>query len=199
MPRGIPNIGNPDRHEHVGPEILGTIPNSSAVTDTERTERTSTWTREDGTVVTLTEPTPPWEQDGDKFSVSDAQRFVETPPNWHLYWVNPRLLDSEGWRDWQPVMASDQRVNVRVKTMVTPEGYIRRGGPGGDILCWMWQGWYESIKLRTKKQTDAQTQSAVDKMASLKDEFASGKYGNIRIEGAKHPTHTQAEGRTLRD
>lgn len=196
----IPRIGNPDKYRTPGegPEVLGTIPNTSPIIDPK--PHTSVWTREDGTTVELTEPTPPWEVADDKYTASDARRFVECPPNWRLHWVNPRLLDSEGWRDWQPVMATDQRVNVRVPTMVTPENYIRRGGPKGDILCWMWQGWYESIRLRTRQKTDAQTQSAVDNQEQLREDFRAGKYGpHIRVEGTKHPTHTQADGRSMRD
>ena len=199
MPKGYSSIGNPEMYGRPhGPEILGTIPNDSRTLNP--TPTTSTWTREDGTVVELTEPTPPWETADDKFTLSDARRFVECPLNWRLHWINPRLLDSEGWRDWQPVMASDQRVTVRVPTMVTPEGYIRRGGPTGDILAWMWQGWYESVRLRTREKTAAQTQTAVDRQALLKEEFARGNYGPyLRVEDAKHPTHTQVEGKSIRD
>ena len=200
-----PRLGNGDtfrREEFAqpmpGPEVLGTL--NPSITDPNPRGTTSTWTREDGTVMELNEPAPPWENADDKYTASDARRFVEVPPQWRLHWVNPRLLDSEGWRDWQPVMASDQRVNVRVKTMVTPEGYIRRGGPGGDILAWMWQGWYESVKKKMREKTAAQTQSAMDKQAQLKEEFARGTYGPyLRVEGTKHPTHTQADGRTMRD
>jgi hypothetical protein len=201
MPTGTPRIGNSDTYgPRQGPEVLGSIPNTSRITDPAPQEHTSRWQREDGTIMELTEPAPPWETNDDKFSASDARRFVECPPNWRLHWINPRLLDSEGWRDWQPVSATDPRVNVRVKTMVTPENYIRRGGPSGDILAWMWQGWYESVKQKMREKTAAQTQSAVEKQASLKEEFARGKFGPyLRVDQTTHPTHTQGEGRTMRD
>ena len=203
MPTGYSKIGNSDmygRSDKSGPEVLGTIPDSSRITDPQPKSSTTTWTREDGTVIELSEPAPPWEQHDDKFSTSDARRFVEVPPQWRLHWVNPRLLDSEGWRDWQPVMASDTRVSVRVHTMVSPEGYIRRGGPTGDILAWMWQGWHESVKKKMREKTAAQTQSAVDQQRKLKEDFARGEYGPyLRVEGATHPSHTMAEGRTMQD
>lgn len=207
MPTGHSRIGNSDmynRREELGQrlpgsEVLGTISNTSPITDP-AADRTSMWTREDGTVVELTEPAPPWEMGDDRHTASDARRFVEVPPQWRLHWINPRLLDSEGWRDWQAVLATDPRVKVRVPTMVTPENYIRRGGPAGDILAWMWQGWYESVKQKMRAKTAAQTQSAVDKQAQLKEEFARGTYGPyLRVEGTTHPTHTQVEGKSIRD
>lgn len=204
MPRGVPTLGDPSRREQMesmpGSEVLGTIPSDSRLTDTTPTEHSSTWTREDGTEMTLTEPPPPWEVADERYTASDARRFVECPPNWRLHWVNPRLLDSYGWRDWQPVLASDNRVTVRVTTMVTPENYIRRGGPGGDILCWMWQGWYESIRKKNLEKTRDLAQSAVDKQQALKEEFARGTYGPyMRVDSATHPRFTQGEGRTMRD
>ena len=199
MPRGIPSLGDPSRREQLEgerplrPEILGTLPNSARTLNAPE-PTTTTWTREDGTVVELTEPAPPWESGDDQYAISDARRFVECPPNWRLRWINPKVLASEGWRDWQAVLASDPRVKVRVPVMITPENYIRRGGPQGDILCWMWVGWFESIKLKHRQKTADLTQSAVDNQIKLKDEFARGTYGPyLRVEGAKHPTHTTVE------
>lgn len=200
-----PRIGDPDRREAMresipdGPEVLGTINSQSFVEQTDP-RTTSVWTMEDGTEISLTEPAPPWEQADARFTPSDARRFVECPPQWRLHWINPRLLDSDGWRDWQAVMASDSRVKVRVPSMVTPENYIRRGGSGGDILCWMWQGWYESRREKLRVRTAEQTQAAVDKQSALKEEFERGTYGPyIRLTDAKHPTHTIGDGRSMRD
>jgi len=205
MSRGIPRFGN----EHLyttnqeglpSGEILGSISSDSKTLRPEPTGTTSMWTREDGTVIELTEPAPPWEQADEKFTASDARRFVEAPPQWRLHWVNPRLLESEGWRDWQALQASDPRVTVRVRSMISPEGYVRRGGATGDILCWMWQGHHEVVKRKMREKVALQTQSAKDKQASLKEEFARGTYGPyLRVEGASHPTHTQGEGGTMRD
>lgn len=201
MPTGTPRIGNPDLYQPLqGPEVLGTLSNTSPITDPTPRGTTTTWTREDGTVIEITEPAPPWEQADQKYTASDARRFVEAPPQWRLHWINPRLLESEGWRDWQAVQASDPRVTVRVRSMVSPEGYIRRGGSTGDILCWMWQSHHDIVRRKTREKTAAQTQSAVDKQASLREEFARGKFGPfVRVEGASHPSHTQGEGGTMRD
>ena len=196
----VPRIGNPDRYSPQGPEVLGTLNTESPVLDPTPRDRTVSWTREDGTVIELTEPAPPWETADEKFTPSDARRFVECPPQWRLHWINPRLLQSEGWRDWQALMASDHRVKVRVESMVSPEGYIRRGGDKGDILCWMWQGHHEVVRRKMREKIEIQTQSARDKQESLKEEFARGAHGPyLRVESIKHPTHTMGEGRTMRD
>ena len=199
---GTPKIGNPDRRAELNEsfpqeQILGTIDPSLL---TGPTPMETTWTREDGTTISLTEPPPPWEVADHGYTASDARRFVEVPPNWALRWINPRLLDSEGWRDWQACLASDNRIQCKVPTMVSPEGYIRRGGSTGDILCWMWKGWYESKIQLHRQRTDELTNSAVNKQEELRDEFRRGTYGpNVKFEGGKHPTHTMAEGRSLTD
>lgn len=179
------------------PEVLGTI---DTKTLTSPKPATTEWTSLDGTQFSLTEPPPPWEVNNPSYAKSDARQFVDVPENWKLRWINPRLLDSEGWRDWQALSASDPRVKVKVSTMVTPENYIRRGGSGGDILCWMWQGWYESKKKLNQEAIYELTASAVNRQQNLKEEFARGTFGpNVKLEEAKHPTHTMAEGKSLKD
>lgn len=202
MPTGTPRIGNSSVYNPELPsgEVLGTLSQSGRTLRPEPEGVTTTWTREDGTTIELTEPPAPWETPDTRFTASDARRFVEAPPQWRLHWVNPRLLESEGWRDWQAVLATDPRVKVRVKSMITPENYVRRGGPTGDILCWMWQGHHDLVKRKMREKVANQTQSAKDKQAALKEEFARGTYGPyLRVEGATHPTHTQGEGQTMRD
>lgn len=201
-----PSMGDPSRRaalrDDTPPqvEVLGTIDPTHPLIDPQRHGTTTQWTNADGQTITLTEPPPPWEVADTGHTLSDARRFVEAPPNFKLRWINPRLLDSEGWRDWQALMASDNRITVKVPTMVSPEGYIRRGGSGGDILCWMWDSWYESKKRQHLRLTDLQTQKAVDQQDTLRDEFKRGTYGpNIRLAEAKHPTHTMAEGKSLTD
>jgi hypothetical protein len=84
--------------------------------------------------------------------------------------------------------------------MVSPEGNIRRGGNTGDILAWMYTSWVESRRRQMQREVDALTDSSVNRQNELREDFARGKYGpNIRLEGAKHPTHTMAEGRSMRD
>jgi len=181
-----------------GPQVLGTIASDNPLLSVQPQGTVTEWTSPDGSKITLTEPPPPWEVADHGYAPSDARRFVEVPPNWKLRWVNPRLLDSEGWRDWQALSASDPRVTVKVPTMVSPENYIRRGGSGGDILCWMWQGWYDS-KIRLHSQRTAeQSGKAVEQHQQLKEESARGTFGpHVKIEGVTHPTHTMAEGKGL--
>lgn len=179
------------------PEVLGTIPNSK-LDPTPKGDATA-WETPAGSV-SLAEPPPPWETSEPGLALSDAKRFVETPANWTLRWINPRLLDQFGWRDWQPVMASDPKVKVRVSTMVSPEGNIRRGGASGDILAWMYTSWVESRRRQLAEDTARLTRSSVEQQETLRDDFKRGKYGPyMKLEDARHPTHTQGEGRSMRD
>lgn len=181
------------------PQILGTIPLDTptvaapAPTDTQ-------WVSGSGAQVDLTEPPPPWEAPGNsEFLASDARRFVDVPDNWCLRWINPRLLESEGWRDWQPVKGSDPKVTVRVNTMLAPDNTVRRGGADrGDILCWMYQSWVASREKQFQAATDRLTASAPAKQRELQDDFRRGKYGpHLHLDAVTHPTHTMAEGKTL--
>ena len=192
MPRGTPTIG----HYESAPksEVLGTI--DPPLTDPRPAESAYV-----GGTVDLTEPPPPWEVDEKShLALSDARRFVEVPDNWELRWINPKLLDQLGWRYWQPVMASDERVTVHVQTMVSPEGNIRRGGATGDLLAWMYTSWVESRRQEQARLTAELTQSAVDRQETLKEEFKRGKYGPyVRLDSARHPTHTMGDGRSMTD
>ena len=190
MPRGVPTL---NAEPTPRPEILG------VVKDTLTDPKPDTPSYVGGTVE-MTEPPPPWEVDESCVLLpSDARRFVDVPTNWELRWINPKLLDQLGWRYWQPVMKSDSRIKVLVDTMVSPEGNIRRGGMTGDILAWMYASWVESRRQERQKLTDQLTQSAVDRQDTLKEDFKRGKYGPIRLEGARHPTHTMADGRSMTD
>lgn len=138
---------------------------------------------------------PPWEvaKNGQRVS-TDARQFVECPDEWVLRWINPKLLDLIGWRGWQQVRPSDPRVKVKVKSMISPENMIRRGGAVGDILAYMPKHWYEQRLQEKMQKTARQTQAAVDKMRELKADFQGGKYGpNVTLESAKHPTHTMGD------
>ena len=189
MPRGIPNIG----------KVLGSINNPDILDPNPRGSQAQ-WEGKDG-AVSVAEPPPPWElEDGLSPTQSDAARYVTKPDNITLRWINPRVLDAEGWRDWQPVMVSDPRFKAKVATMVTPEGNIRRGGPTGDILSWMFTSWVVSRRKQLAEITARQTGSAKGKQDQLKEDFARGKYGPyVRLEGATHPTHTMVEGKSMRD
>lgn len=191
MPKGVPTIGSKSE----GVKVLGVINDPNILDPTPQGTDTQ-WQGADGQV-SMAEPPPPWElSSNSELSDSDARRFVEAPANITLRWINPRVLDSEGWRDWQPVTKSDPRFKVHVETMVSPEGNIRRGGMTGDILAWMFTSWVESRRRLYDQRTLAQAQSAVDKQAQLKDEFARGKYGPyVKLEGAVHPRYTNVETR----
>ena len=138
---------------------------------------------------------PPWELNG-KAKAKGAREFIECPEDWVLYWVNPKLLEAEGWRGWTPVSPSDTRVKVIVKSMISPENQIRRGHQG-DILAYMPKHWYESVKRKTWERTHDQTQASVDRLAQVRSEFRGGKYPGVTLESATHPTHTIAQGPQL--
>ena|SRR3990167_4375258 len=199
MPRGVPNIGNWSRREELkdtppSGEVLGTI-NEQSPSDT-----TVAWEGPSGKVE-MTEPPPPWEIEDARYAASDARRFVDVPDNWELRWLNPKLIESMGWRYWQPVMATDTRVKVKVDSMVSPDNNIRRGGAdGGDILGWMFKSWVASRRKQLQEATDRQRDSASNRQSQLREEFRRGTFGpNVSMEEAKHPTHTIGEGRSMKD
>ncbi len=132
--------------------------------------------------------------------ISDARRFIEVPTTWTLRWVNPRLLESTGWQHWSPVSAVHPQVTVKVDGMVAPDQTIRRGGATtGDILAWMYTSWVISRRKILQQETDKLTQSAVDKQQQfMLDLLRQSRYLSPD-GGATHPTHTMAEGRSLRD
>lgn len=191
MPKGTPSIGSKSE----GSKVLGVI-NDTKLLDPTPQGTHAQWQGADGQV-SMAEPPPPWELDSNSdLADSDARRFVDCPANITLRWINPRVLDAEGWRDWQPVMASDPRFTVHVATMVSPEGNIRRGGFSGDILAWMYTSWVLSRRKLLDRDTARLTQSAVDHQDELKEEFRRGKYGrNISLDAAKHPRYTNVETR----
>lgn len=191
-PRGVPRLGS------LPGTVLGTITDPRIIDPTPR-ESTNMFVDAQAGTVTLTEPPPPWELDGGDKPLSDARRYVDVPDNWVLRWINPRLLEQFGWRYWQPVMKSDPNVKVKVESMVSPEGNIRRGGHTGDILAWMYRSWVEQRRAEQQRDTAQLTASAVNKQEQLKEEFARGKYGpNVRIDSATHPRNTQADGQEMR-
>jgi hypothetical protein len=198
-----PNIGHSSKMEELigpapGAQVLGTIKDS--ITDPQPQGTAAAWTRDDGTPIELVEPPPPWELEDKGHADSDARRFVDVPKEWSLRWINPRLLDSLGWRYWQPVMASDPRVKVKVPSMVDVANNIRRGGHTGDVLGWMYTAWVESRWRQRREQTAQLTQSAVERQESLREEFKRGAFGPyVAMADARHPTHTMAEGRSMRD
>jgi hypothetical protein len=175
------------------PEVLGSIPASDPVLQSGPQSPVTSWSGPSG-VIDMQEGPPPWELEDVAFSNSDARRYVDVPANWTLYWINPRFLESVGWRYWQPVTVGDPRVKVKVAQMAAPDGNIRRNGDKGDILGWMYTSWRDGIRDKHRASTNRQTQSAVDKMASLKEQMDQGAYGPyVHLDSATHPTHTAAQ------
>ena len=190
MPKGVPLIG-------MGQTLLGSI--KEELLDLQPKGDGSQWVSEAGHV-SVTDPPPPWEVADGTHAMSDARRFVDVPANLEVRWVNPKVIERDGWRDWQPVMASDPHFTVKVATMISPEGNIRRGGQGGDILVWMYKTWVLARRKQNAEATARQTQQAEEAPEALRDEFARRFGPNIRVDGpAKAPDATLADGRSMKD
>ena len=196
MPRGVPKLGSTVTKS--APEILGTIPEDHPILESGPQGVSGQWATESGTRIDLEEAPPPWELESDSFENSDARRYVAVPLSWVLRWINPRFLESQGWRYWKPVMQSDPRVKVLVDQMVGPDGNIRRGGGTGDILAYMPLNWVIARRKQLQTQTAAQSDAAVRQQDELRDRFRQSG-GLIRMEESRHPTHTLADGRSLKD
>ncbi len=174
------------------PEVLGTIAADSPLLNEGPQGTSAQWSGPSGTI-DMNEGPPPWELEDAQFADSDARRYVDVPSNWTLYWINPKLLESSGWRYWKPVTIGTPGVKVKVDQMLAPDGNIRRGGEKGDILAWMYTSWRDSLRVKHIETTRRQTQQAVDKVSSLKEEFNRGAYGPyVHLDSATHPTHTSA-------
>ena len=195
---GIPKINSAPREPRTEPapqaEVLGTIQTPDIAPSP-----SVAWEGPSGPIE-VQEPPPPWETDDPRYAASDARQFVEVPKEWALRWLNPKIIEQSGWRYWQPVMASDPRVKVKVESMVTPEQNIRRGGAvGGDILGWMYQSWVESRRKLLSSAAAKLRESAIQRQELLKEEIKRGTYGPVSLTESKHPTHTKGEGRSMKD
>ena len=138
MPRGVPKLGqHRDIEPALQPEVVGFIPADNIVLDPAPQGPEAVWQTATGGGVSLSEEPPPWELAGGDDELSDARRYVDAPKDVTLRWINPKLLESQGWRYWRPVLQSDPRFTVKVDQMVSPDGNIRRGGATGDILAFM--------------------------------------------------------------
>lgn len=189
---GQPTIGRKFFNREPGEEILGVV--SEDITDSTPQQASATWAGGD---MSLTEPPPPWELEDGEFTQSDARRYVDVPENWVLRWANPKLIEATGWREWKTVKPSDgAHVKLKVDSMLCPDGTIRRGGATGDVLVWMYRSWVESRRQQLLRATQRQSDSAVRQQEQLYDEFARR---GLRVDHAKHPTHTMAEGRSMTD
>lgn len=182
-------------------EVLGVIAPSHTEPGPQGT--TTTWGGASGPV-SMDEPPPPWELEDQDYTASDARRFIDAPQNVALRWMNPRFIEASGWRYWQQVSIGDGRFKLKVDQMHMPDGTVRRGGPTGDILAWMYQSWLDKLRVKQQQDTDRQTQSARDRFEETKDDIRRGKYGpyvglDETNSKPQHPTHTLADGRTMKD
>lgn len=214
MPRGVPKLGKAFdaalSHEPYTPKtttldsateellnapaptLLGEIPLTSQTVSPPETSP-STWVSPSGETVEFTPPPPPWETDPKYFKHnSDARRFLKCPDEVELRWLNPRVIDQEGFRDWQAVPAAgDKKFRLLNRQLARPDNTIRKGGPTGDILCWMWRSWLESKRRIYHERVKLQTQSAVDRHQEVRDKMRRGAFGpHVRDGGGMHPTHT---------
>lgn len=149
---------------------------------------------------------PPWETSDGKWQKhnSNARQYVTVPDSWELRWLNPLLIDHIGTRDWRAVVTEKGKVSIKrgYEHMVSPEGYIRKGG--GDtvkslILFYMPKSWVES-RQRLKEQESAKRKAAaVSRAAETAERVSTGQYGPYVHASIKHPTHTQAEGKSMTD
>lgn len=146
---------------------------------------------------------PPWEVD-ERYTAdnTNARRFVDFPDHWEVRWLNPRLVDQSGLRDWQTVSANDKRVKLKVNSMQAPDGTIRRGSHSGPFLAYMPKPWVESRKKVKAELVRRRTQAAVDRQKRVTDEIRRGGFGDpryIQVDSAHHPTHTIGDGRSMND
>jgi hypothetical protein len=197
MPKGVPRFGHRTEPAPQS-EVLGVIPSDHKVLDPAPQGAESIWQTATGGGVSFNEEPPPWELAGGDDELSDARRYVDAPNDVTLRWINPKLLDSQGWRYWRPVMKSDARFTVKVDQMVSPDGNIRRGGATGDILAFMPTHWVESRRKILEQKTRDQSQSAVDRQAEL-----DGKLREmspfLHVDAVKHPRYTNADLRGATD
>lgn len=195
MPRGVPTIGSSfgrattssaEELTHApAPKVLGSI-------TLDEKERTPSF-GEDGP--------PPWETDPRwGRDNTDARRFIECPETWELRWLNPRLIDQAGFRDWRAIPADHERVTLKVPAMHAPDNTIRRGSHHGDLLCFMPKSWMDSRRKIKAMRAQRATQSSVDRQEQVKEEMRRGHFGrNVSPGESKHPGDNLVDGRTIRD
>jgi hypothetical protein len=61
----------------------------------------------------------------------------------------------------------------------------------------MYTSWVESKRERLAQKTRRATDAAAAKQAQLHEELMRGSHGQVRVDGARHPTHTIADGRSM--
>lgn len=198
MPRGVPSLGqnvsnNPNLSSRAE-ELLST-PGAKDLGTLDLNRVASTVFGEEGP--------PPWEVNPKlaHLSRSDARRYVEFPEKeWEVRWLNPRLVDQVGLRDWKAIPADHERVRLIVPSLRAPDNTIRRGGHTGDFLAYMPKSWVESRRRLKAQENERRTASAIDRQQATKEAINRGEYGPyVHVDSATHPTHTNADPRTMTD
>lgn len=150
------------------------------------------------TLLPPTEERPPWETDPNWHRHnSDARRYVTVPVEWELRWLNPRLIEEVGLRDWRILTVDNDRVKIKpgYDQMVSPEHYVRRGGPNrGDLLAYMPRSWVESRQREKALRNARATQGAKDRAEQTAERINRGEFGPNVAASIKHPTHTTGVG-----
>lgn len=176
-------------------ELLGTIKESIASAPA---VDGSTWVSPSGEVIQLSEA-PPWAQHviGKGRDSTDARQFVQVPDSWVLRWRSPKSLDAVGQLGWMPVTTATPGVKPIVRSMVSPEGLIRRGYQG-DILHFMPRTWWENRVAEKEAAAARISGKAVAQQHQFVEDAARGKFGRyVRPQdGAKFPVATGFDARS---
>lgn len=155
------------------------------------------------TLLPTVEERPPWEINPDwQRHNTDARRFVTVPQDVELRWLNPRMIEDVGTRDWRAVTIDNERFKIKpgYEQMVSPEHYVRRGGPTrGDILFYMPKSWVASRERLKQQKSALRTQGAVDRAQETAERINRGEFGPNVAASIKHPTHTSGDGRSMAD
>jgi hypothetical protein len=151
---------------------------------------------------------PPWLQDVTKGSQKrgslDARTFVDYPEDWVTRWQHPSRIQTDGYRDWLPMMASHPAVKVKVRQMVDAGNNIRMG-LNGPILTFMPRQWWDAKQAMKRRDMLRRTVGAVDqKMDAFNEDVARGRYGpHVRPYDAKHrgsfPRDPTFDGKVVRE
>lgn len=148
------------------------------------------------------EPPPPWETDPRYFKHNtDARRFVKAPDRLELRWLNPRMVESVGMRDWEAVPArGDSRFKLLNESMGAADNTVRKGGHGGDFLAFMPKSWVESRKRIKAELVARRTGEAKARQEQTREQINRGSFGPyVHVDSATHPTHTMGDGRSMTD
>ena len=185
-------------------QVLGTIP-ADKLTDTPQVDWSTRWISGDGTVIDLREM-PAWAREMTRKGASglDAKTFVDFPDDWVTRWQHPKRIETDGYRDWLPMMASHPSVTVKVRSMIDASNNIRLG-LNGPILCFMPRAWWEKKQAIKRRDMLRRTVGVVDaKMTTFTEDVARGRFGkHVKPYGpndrGSFPLNPAFDGRAVRE